>query len=192
MGRLVPEKEVHTLIRAYTKTATTARLIVAGPGQDDSEYQDTLNSLAADDPGSSCSDRCTAHRSAGCSNTLPSLFSPAASRSSDSPPEAVSVGAYPVVSDIPPHREVLSASGAADYGHLVPVGDEARLAAAIDSALELARDSGGLSLAFSQRVREHYNWQSATRQTIAVYRAAVQTQEQRCTRRQVHRGRPTP
>ena len=50
LGRLVPEKHVHTLISAYRKVDTDVPLVIAGPSSHSPEYVAELKRLAADDP----------------------------------------------------------------------------------------------------------------------------------------------
>lgn len=49
LGRLVPEKAVHLLIKAYKQINTEKRLVIAGGASHTSEYEKTLKELAADD-----------------------------------------------------------------------------------------------------------------------------------------------
>ena len=50
LGRLVPEKGVHHLIRAFRNLSTDKKLVIAGGGSDTNDYVRQLKALAAGDP----------------------------------------------------------------------------------------------------------------------------------------------
>ena len=50
LGRLVPEKNVHTLIESYRHVDTDLPLVIAGPGSHSPDYVARLETLAASDP----------------------------------------------------------------------------------------------------------------------------------------------
>ena len=50
LGRLVPEKGIHYLIKAYKKIRTDKKLVIAGGTSDTNEYVQQLYAMAGDDP----------------------------------------------------------------------------------------------------------------------------------------------
>jgi len=73
-----------------------------------------------------------------------------------------------VASDIPPHREVLATDGPGR--RLVPVGDEAALAAAVADLLEQGDATQRAAVAhLAASVLARYDWDAATRALEVVY-----------------------
>jgi glycosyltransferase involved in cell wall biosynthesis len=83
--------------------------------------------------------------------------------------EAASYGCSIVASDIPPHLEVIGASGPG--ARVFPAGDVHQLTKAITEALQAPPDEERAgAVALSERVRRTYSWDTAAADTDAVYR----------------------
>ena len=80
LGRLVPEKHVHTLLRAYQRVPGSAPLVIAGPGTHSSAYVAELEVMAQADPRVHMLGPATARRRRGCSTTQRHSSSRRASR----------------------------------------------------------------------------------------------------------------
>jgi glycosyltransferase involved in cell wall biosynthesis len=133
LGRLVPHKDFATLIRAFALLATrrSARLVILGEGPQRAELQALVTSLDLGGvvalPGWS-------------TNPVPALRAASvfvlASQWEGLPGnliEAMACGCAVVSTDCPGSRELLMDG---DLGALVPVGDDASMAAAIEQALD--------------------------------------------------------
>jgi glycosyltransferase involved in cell wall biosynthesis len=172
VGRLVPEKAPDVLLRAFRQVPGDVRLVIAGGSSFTDRYTESLAALAAEDkrvvlPGYVYGE------------TLAELYANAAAfalpSSLEGLPltllEAASYGAPIVASAIGPHVEIVGADGA---GHrLVPPGDEAALAAALEETVAggAGVESGAAEL--RDRVLDEYSWDRAVDATEALYRRLV-------------------
>lgn len=171
VGRLVPEKAPHQLIRAFRSVATDQKLVIVGGSSHTDDYEDHIRALAAED------DRVvvTGYQYGA---VLAEFFSNAALYVQPSlleglpltMLEAVAYDRPIVASDIGPHVEVLGDSGPGR--HLVSAGDEPGLTEAIQLMLEDPEKTrlGGRQLA--AEVRPRYDWDDIATRTEAVYLAA--------------------
>jgi glycosyltransferase involved in cell wall biosynthesis len=169
VGRLVPEKAPELLLQAYGDVLGDKRLVVAGGSSHTDEYVAWLHRLAAEDPrvvlaGYVYGEELEELYSNAALFVLPSLL--------EGLPltllEAISYGRPIVASDIPPHVEVLGASGPG--ARLVPVGDVDALTKTINEALLAPADeevAGATALA--RRVRASYTWHRAASDTSRLY-----------------------
>ena len=165
LGRLVPEKEIHTLIAAFRGLKTGHKLVIAGASSDTDGYVQRLKAQAAGDarilfPGFVAG------------RLLEELFSNAfvyvlPSRVEGMPLsllEAMSYGNCCLVSDIPELRELVE-----DRGIAFPCGD----AAALQAELQRLLDCPGLAAAYKARAADfvcgNYSWEETAEQTLAVY-----------------------
>ena len=167
VGRLVPEKGLERLMEGYAAAGISLPLVIIGGATHMDDYADRLKALAP--PGvllvgpryGAARDALLSHARAF---VLPSLLEgfPLAAL------EAMEAGLPVLLSDIPPHRELLA--GAPESGWLVTDWAAAlrRVADAPDSAL-LARGAAGQRL-----VRSRYSWDRIAAQTLAVYQRAQQ------------------
>ncbi len=173
LGRLVPEKHVHTLISAFREVETDYQLVIAGPSSHSSGYVDELRSLAAADPRVQMVGPKYDGEKAWLLKNAAMFVQPS---SIEGLPiallEALAGGRYPIVSDIPENLEPVTLPTGERLGGSVPVGSKSRLADAIAAAIELPdREAVG------QRLRDHvevtYNWSQIASQTECVYRLAL-------------------
>ena len=135
VGRLVPEKALDHLLRAFAQVPGDVRLVIAGGSNHTDEYVSQLQELAAADPrvmmaGYVYGDELAELYSNAAAFVLPSLL--------EGLPltllEAASYGCAVVASDIPPHVEVIGTSRPGAL--LFPAGDVDALAKALNEALE--------------------------------------------------------
>jgi glycosyltransferase involved in cell wall biosynthesis len=173
LGRLVPEKDPETLIRAFAKVDTDARLVIVGGSSHTNEYVALLRRLAdADDrvvlAGFVYGDELTELMSSAGLFVQPS-------RLEGLPLTLLEAAAFErpvVVSDIPPHLEVVG--GVNEFGcRVVPVGDVDALAEAIRLELADPEDSLAGGRRLGAQVLRRYDWDRATDQLVEVYRRAV-------------------
>lgn len=169
LGRLVPEKGVEGLLEAYGASGLEMPLLIVGGSSYSDDYVERLEALAP--PGviftgplhGEQRDALLGHARA---LVLPSRLEgfPLA------PLESLSAGRPVLLSDIPPHRELLDGVGA---GWLVPEGRDhwvaalRRLAAADDDELDRRGETG------RGYVHRRFTWESVADQTIDVYRQAL-------------------
>lgn len=172
VGRLVPEKNVDLLIRAYRDVEGDRRLVIAGGSSYTDEYSQNLHDLASSDDrvimtGYVYGDELDELYTNAAAFVLPSAL--------EGLPltllEAIGAGAPVIASDLPAHTEVIDQGGPG--ARLVPVGDAAALASAISDVFEgLDAERAGVS-AVRKRVMAHYDWDRATDLLESVYRELI-------------------
>jgi glycosyltransferase involved in cell wall biosynthesis len=169
VGRLVPEKAPDLLIRAFRRLPGDLRLVIAGGSSFTDEYVTGLQRAAAGDPrvvlaGYVFGEELNELYSNAAAFVLPSYL--------EGLPltllEAASYGTPVVVSDIPPHLEVV---GADAPGHrLFSAGDEDALAEALRRATAETKLERAGAATLREEVLAAYRWDAVTDMTEAVYR----------------------
>ena len=141
LGRLVPEKHVHTLIRAYRRVRGDMPLVIAGPDSHSPDYVDELRTLAAGDPRVRLIGPQYGRRKTWLMRNALAFVQPS---SIEGLPiallEALAVGRFPIVTAIPENVEPVTVGGRT-MGITVEVGDEPALARAIEAAQAVARSA---------------------------------------------------
>lgn len=172
LGRLVPEKAPDLLIRAFRAIPGEHRLVIAGGSSFTDDYVQSLHDLAATDPR-------VVLPGYVYGNVLDELYSNAAAfvlpSALEGLPltllEAASYGAPIVVSDIPPHLEVVGAEGP---GHRVfPSGSAEGLTVALRRSLAGGGPEREGAERLGARVLANYRWEAVTDATEALYRRLV-------------------
>jgi glycosyltransferase involved in cell wall biosynthesis len=170
LGRLVPEKGVHTLIEAYRGIETDVRLVIAGPSSHSEDYERRLRELARHDPRISLvglvygeeKAKLVTHTYAFCQPSthegLPIALL-----------EMMSEAICPIVSDIPEHLEVVSTDGASPTALVFRAGDAASLRNALATALERPELVAELGAAARKIVVARYSWNDVARAVESVY-----------------------
>ncbi len=164
LGRIVPEKGLHYLIRAFKKCKTEKKLVIAGEVPDD-QYGRELLALAR-----GCKRICFAGFAEG--RALRELYSNCTLYVLPSEVEglalslleAMSVGARCMTSDIPENATVLS-----DFGTTFRSGDEKSLYEKLQEALK----SSGENPRREEQIRyikENYNYELVEEKTWKVFR----------------------
>lgn len=169
VGRLVPEKAPDMLIRAYRQIAGDHRLVIVGDSSFTDEYTRSLQLLIADDPrviltGFAFGQTLSALYEHAGLFVQPSLL--------EGLPltllEAASHGLPILASDIPPHREVLGATGAPGR-RLFAAGNEASLRAALIEAVASMLGDRIAAAEFGAGVVADYSWDTAALAVEDVY-----------------------
>lgn len=175
LGRLVPEKHVHTLIESYRYVATEIPLVIAGPSSHSPEYVRRLEHLAAEDPRV----RLLGPRYGGekewlMHNALAFVQPSSVEGLPIGLLEALAAGRFPIVSQISENLEPVTVAGRR-LGLQVPVGDARALGGAISEAFVTGdRDAVGDRL--RTHVLEVYDWSEIAARTERVYREALAAQ----------------
>lgn len=181
LGRLVREKHVHTLIRAYRRVEGELPLVIAGPHSHSPEYLAELRALAADDPRVRLlGPQYGAHKTWLMRNALAFVQPSSIEGLPIALLEALSAGRYPVVSSIPENLEPVTV-GDETLGRTTSVGDEHELADAIAGAIA-APDRAAVGRRLRRHVREEYDWGAIAEATEATYREALRAHGGRFTR----------
>lgn len=160
VARLVPEKGLHDLIDAYERSNCTAKLVIAGSADHESEYARDLLARASDrvifaGVQSRATLKCLYEHCARF--VMPSYHEglPIAAL------EAASCGARMLLSDIPANLDI-----ALDPQNYFPVGDVAALTDRLNADhADFAVDRDA--------VRERFSWDKAAEDTLDVYRATL-------------------
>ncbi len=169
LGRLVPEKAPDLLMRAFRRLPGELRLVIAGGSSYTDEYVASLEREAAADPrvilaGYVFGEELDELYSNAAAFVLPSFV--------EGMPltllEAASYGTPVVVSDIPPHLEIVGAEGP---GHRVfAAGDEAALTEALRRVVTETKVEREGAATLRTSVLAAYRWDAITDATEAVYR----------------------
>jgi glycosyltransferase involved in cell wall biosynthesis len=172
VGRFVPEKNPDVLIQAFRRIREDVKLVVVGGNSFTGPFVEHLREIASPDPriifpGYVFGERLQALYNHAAAFVLPSSI--------EGLPitllEAASFGTPVIVSDIPPHLEVVERDGP---GHRVaPTGDTKALAAALQAVLQdpVAERLGAAAL--RDRVTLAYQWDDIAEATEALYMRLV-------------------
>lgn len=173
LGRLVPEKHVHTLIEAFRLVETDKPLVIAGPSSHSGEYVARLERLALDDRRV----RLIGPKYGGektwlLANALAFVQPSSIEGLPIALLEALASGRFPIVSNIPENLEPVTVAGGTRLGLSVPVGDAQALAQAIQEALARPDRSE-----VGRRLQAHtvatYDWRSIAAETERLYLEAI-------------------
>jgi glycosyltransferase involved in cell wall biosynthesis len=190
LGRLVPEKHVHTLIRAYGRVEGDLPLVIAGPDSHSPEYLAELRTLAARDPRVRLlGAQYGANKTWLMRNALAFVQPSSIEGLPIALLEALAAGRYPIVSSIPENLEPVTV-GDETLGRTVGVGDEEGLGAAITSAIA-APDRAAVGHRLRDHVRQAYDWSAIAEATEATYRDVVRARRTRSPARRTRSGRFT-
>jgi glycosyltransferase involved in cell wall biosynthesis len=172
VGRLVPEKRVEDILNAYRAVRPATKLVVVGDSPDQKSYFEHLRNMVKDLPS-------IMFLGFQFGETLEELYSNARALVSASELEglplvlleAFSYGLPCVVSDIPPHREVLGDQLGLYFpvGNLEQLADRLRIADALDEAAWRRHEQVSL-----RRIDESFNWDAAADQLESLYLASLQ------------------
>ncbi len=170
--RLVPEKRIHDIIAAFRQTTVKHKLVIVGAGVHSCDYEQRLRALASGD------DRIvlTGHQGG---EALETLFRCASLYVSASELEGLPMSLLEcmeqripcVLSDIPPHRELMA--GASDYDRFFRPGDVESLRRHLLRALEEPERSRQFADLSREFVRRHYSWSTLAQNTERQYRQVL-------------------
>lgn len=171
-ARLVPEKRAEDLLHAFSSIAAPFRLAVAGEGGYSGGYMAKLRALAAGDPR-------VVFTGVQRGEALHALFQNAAAYVLPSEMEGLPMslleclvqGTPAVVSDIPPHREILEEISG--YDLFFPPRDAPSLGERLRRVLAAPERYAGVADAARARVRERYAWPAIAAATEQVFLRAA-------------------
>lgn len=178
VGRLVPEKQIDTLLRAYRRVETDHRLVVVGGSSFTDSYVDELETLAARDER-------VVMTGALHGPDLEELFSNATAFASPSAlesfnitlVEAISAELPIVASSIEPHVELLTPMNGATRFH--EVGDERALASGLTDVLENPDHSRTDIARYKTQLLDTFSPERVAELTEAVYERALAAKRRR-------------
>lgn len=166
LGRLVPEKRVHSLIKAYQKIKTDKKLVIAGSASHTSDYVDELKYISKDNENIIFTDFVQGE-------ILEELYSNAyiycLPSDLEGMPlsllEAMSYGNCCLISSIPECAEVCE-----DKAHIFEAGNEADLEAKLNQLLTSPALVEGYKMNASSFICNKYSWSSVVDETVKLYK----------------------
>jgi glycosyltransferase involved in cell wall biosynthesis len=172
ISRLVPEKRHGDAIAAFARVNTDCKLVIVGEGNQSDGYVDSIKQQAA-------SDARVVFTGLQKGEALQTLFRCAklyvtASELEGLPSsllECMERRVCAIVSDIPPHAEVME--GVAGYDLGFKVGDVGGIRRSIECALANESHSTSLAIRMRTHVRRHYSWPTLAAATEKLYREVL-------------------
>lgn len=166
LGRLVPEKRVHSLINAYNRLESDKKLVIAGSASHTSEYVDELKYIAKDNENIIFTDFVQGE-------LLEALYSNAYIYCLPSDVEgmplslleAMSYGNCCLISSIDECTEVCE-----DKAEVFEKGNESDLADKLKRLLDTPAFVNGYKLNASSFICCKYNWQTVVDETLRLYK----------------------
>lgn len=169
LSRIVPEKGLHYLIDAYKDINTYKKLVIAGGTLDSPEYAEMIKEMVKDDDRIIMTGFVTGRALQELySNALLYVLPSDVEGMPLSLLEAMSYGLACVTSDIPECAEVLDGNGVT-----FPRGDVGALRQVLQELVMDPLRIYDLGRSASRHVGIHYNWDSVTVRTLAVYEEAL-------------------
>lgn len=173
LGRIVPEKQVHVLIQAFSRLEGDYRLAIAGRSSHSDEYVETIARLAAaDERVVLLGSRYAAEKAWLLTNATVFVQPSTIEGLPIALLEALALDQFTIVSDIPENVEAVTLRDGQPYGLVFRTGDiddlEEKLALVLSSS-SLLSDTPRVGIV----VRERYDWGRIADQTERVYRQAL-------------------
>ena len=166
LGRVVPEKGVHYLIKAFKQLDTDKKLVIAGGSSDSAEYYERIKSAAASDSRIILTGFIEGRELAELySNAYVYVLPSDLEGMPMSLLEAMSYGNCCLTSDIPECAEVVE-----DYAVTFHKGDVADLAAKLGDLLIDPSRVAEMKATAADYITQKYNWDKVVDQTLALYR----------------------
>jgi glycosyltransferase involved in cell wall biosynthesis len=174
LGRIVPEKQVHLLIEAFSRLQGDFQLAIAGSSSHSDEYVQTVRQLAAADQrvvllGS----RYGAEKAWLLENSTVFVQPSTIEGLPIALLEALACDCFTIVSDIPENVEAVTLRDDVPYGLVFRTGDVEDLTQKLGQALLPGSRLAGDTPPAGQLVRERYDWERIAEQTELVYRGAL-------------------
>jgi len=169
MGRLVPEKGIHTLIEAFIGCHTDKKLVIAGESSDSDGYVQSLRTLAEKDSRILFAGFAeNGLRQALYANAYCYVQPSQLEGMSLSLLEAMGYGNCCIVSDIPECREVVEAAAV-----VVPAGDAGALRKQLQRLCDSPEEVQLYKEASACLAAGKPDWSAVAEKTLAVYREAL-------------------
>lgn len=169
LGRIVPEKEVHTLVEAFKKINTNLKLVIAGDATHTEDYLNKVKKLAANDKriiftGALYNDDKVEAFSNARFFVLPSTI--------EGMPivllEAMSFGLCPLVSDIEENLDVVG-----ELAVSFKVRDVNDLKKKLEYLINNPAVANKKGRQCNELVRKKYQWKNIARQTLKIYKEVL-------------------
>jgi glycosyltransferase involved in cell wall biosynthesis len=169
LSRIVPEKEVHTLVEAFKKIKTDLKLVIAGDATHTEAYLDKVKALAKNDKriiftGPLYGDDKIEAFSNARFFVLPSTI--------EGMPivllEAMSFGLCPLVSDIEENLDVIK-----DYGFSFKVRNVNDLKKKLEYLIKNPNITNKKGKQCKGLVKTEYQWENIAKQTLKVYKEVL-------------------
>ncbi len=174
LGRLVPEKGVHTLIEAYRGIATDVALVIAGPSSHSRDYETQLRELARGDSRISFVGPAYGDDKADLVQHAYVLCQPS---THEGLPivllEVMSEAVCAIVSDIPEHLEVVSTETGEHAAIVFRADDVSSLRDALTTALARPDLVAEIGIAAREIVIDRYSWEDAASEVEAIYHELI-------------------
>lgn len=170
IGRLVPEKAPDILIKAFNGITTNIKLVIAGDSPETPEYVRHLKELASNNPNIIFTSYIRGNDITEAYSNALAYVSP--SKLEGNPITALEAMSYSLpllISDIPPHEEILSFFKEAPIASFKVNSIEdcrKRLLETIVMSKQRLKEIGRESL---DVVKEHFSWQNIADKTLKVY-----------------------
>jgi glycosyltransferase involved in cell wall biosynthesis len=169
VGRLVPEKELHTLLRAYRRTGTAMPLVIAGAASYEDAYRRQLEDEARGLPGVRFAGFVTGELLDELYANAYLVVHPSQMEGlSVALLEAVSHGNAVLVSDVPENREAVGTAG-----DTFRVGDADDLARVLGRLLDRPAEVEAMRARARAAAADLADWEIVSVQTERVYQALV-------------------
>lgn len=171
LGRFVPEKGCHTLIRAFRQSHAEAKLIMAGEPMPGNPYFESIKRLGEGDeriifPGGVYGEE----KEEALSNALAVCLPSEVEGMSIVLLEAMSYARCVIASSIPENACVLNLSGK-PLGMLFETGNERELRERIERAVAAPEEPKELGAEAAAYARGHFDWHAIARETLEVYQS---------------------
>ncbi len=170
VGRLVPEKRIQDSIAAFARIDTDLKLVFVGEGKHSPDYEAQVKALAAKDPKNRIV--FTGQQSGDALETIfrSARFYVSASELEGMPSsvlECMERKLCPVLSDIPPHRNLFN--GIRGYDLTFNPGDVDTLTSALKRAIEYPDHARRIGDDARDFVRTHFAWPVLANRTEELY-----------------------
>jgi glycosyltransferase involved in cell wall biosynthesis len=168
LARLVPEKRVEDLLHAFASLQTPLKLIVAGKDGPGDEYVDQLKRIAASD-GRVIFTGFQDRSSVQClfRNAVAYVLPSELEGLPLSLLECIEAGTPAIVTDIPPHRELLN--GVEDYDLYFPPADVTALKTRLQRVLSDYQHYREVAARIREDVHKRFDWGGIADQTEKLY-----------------------
>lgn len=172
LGRLVPEKRIEDLLAAYARIMGGDKLVITGAAGYTDPYVDGLRRMADRDSRVIFTG---AQKEPAVSSLLRNASAYVLPSAMEGLPmallECIEQGTPAVVSDIPPHRELLG--GVRDFDLFFPPGDVTALRSCLEKPLRAPERYREIAAAVRRQVRQSHSWPLIAERTEAVFYNAV-------------------
>jgi glycosyltransferase involved in cell wall biosynthesis len=174
LGRIVPEKQVHVLIEAFSRLRGNFQLAIAGSSSHSDEYVETVHRLAAaDERVVLLGSRYGAEKAWLLENAAVFVQPSTIEGLPIALLEALACEQFTIVSDIPENVEAVTLENDKPYGLVFRTGDVDDLTEKLGQVLLPDSRLSAETPPVGSLVRARYDWTHLTEQTERVYQQAL-------------------